>query len=192
MSEPAGPGFFTRLFSAFGIFFRFIFNREFAASIIRLDKSERPVVAVEEQVTTATPKPQAATPPLKESLPDSALQLLGLLQQEGRFIDFIEEDVTQFSDAEIGAAVRVVHNGCRKALHDHMTTEPVRTEQEGARVTLPAGFDASAIRITGNVTGKPPFNGTLIHRGWRVKNITLPKLTEGHDVKVLAPAEIEL
>ncbi|MBA2483163.1 MAG: DUF2760 domain-containing protein [Nitrosomonas sp.] len=192
MSEPAGPGFFTRLFFAFGFFFRCILNKEFAASVIRLGKSESPAVAVDEQVKVAKSKSQAATPPLKETLPDSALQLLGLLQQEGRFIDFIEEDVTQFSDAEIGAAVRVVHNGCRKALHDHMTTEHVRTEQEGSRVTLPAGFDASAIRITGNVTGKPPFSGTIIHRGWRVKKITLPKLTEGHDVTVLAPAEIEL
>ncbi|GJL72052.1 MAG: hypothetical protein NMNS01_12510 [Nitrosomonas sp.] len=192
MSESAGPGFFARFFLAFSFFFRFIFNREFAGAVMRIGKSESPAVTVEEPAVTAKPKSQAAPPSLKETPPDSALQLLGLLQQEGRFIDFIEEDVTQFSDADIGAAVRVVHDGCRRALHDHMITEPVRSEQEGARITLPAGFDASAIRVTGNVTGKPPFNGTLIHRGWRIQKITLPKLTEGHDVKVLAPAEIEL
>lgn len=192
MSESAGPGFFVRFFLAFSFFFRFIFNKEFAGAVMRIGKSESPAVTVEEPAVTAKAKSQAAPPPLKETSPDSALQLLGLLQQEGRFIDFIEEDVTQFSDADIGAAVRVVHDGCRRALHDHMITEPVRSEQEGARITLPAGFDASAIRVTGNVTGKPPFNGTLIHRGWRIQKITLPKLTEGHDVKVLAPAEIEL
>ena len=192
MSESAGPGFFARFFLAFSFFFRFIFNREFAGAVMRIGKSESSAVTVEEPAVTAKPESQAAPPALKETPPDSALQLLGLLQQEGRFIDFIEEEVTQFSDADIGAAVRVVHDGCRRALRDHMITEPVRSEQEGARITLPAGFDASAIRVTGNVTGKPPFNGTLIHRGWRVKKVTLPKLTEGHDVKVLAPAEIEL
>lgn len=192
MSESAGPGFFARFFLAFSFFFRFIFNREFAGAVMRIGKSESPAVTVQEPAVTAKPESQATPPTLKETPPDSALQLLGLLQQEGRFIDFIEEDVTQFSDADIGAAVRVVHDGCRRALRDHMITEPVRSEQEGARITLPAGFDASAIRVTGNVTGKPPFNGLLIHRGWRVKKVTLPKLTEGHDVKVLAPAEIEL
>ena len=192
MSESAGPGFFARFFLAFSFFFRFIFNREFAGAVMRIGKSESPAVTVQEPAVTAKPESQATPPTLKETPPDSALQLLGLLQQEGRFIDFIEEEVTQFSDADIGAAVRVVHDGCRRALRDHMITEPVRSEQEGARITLPAGFDASAIRVTGNVTGKPPFNGTLIHRGWRVKKVTLPKLTEGHDVKVLAPAEIEL
>lgn len=190
MSEPAGPGFFARFFLAFGFFFRFIFNKQFASDVVRIGKGESAVTAAE--ALPVEVKPQAITPQLKEASVDSALQLLGLLQQEGRFIDFIEEDVTRFSDADIGAAVRVVHEGCRKVLHDHITTEPVREEQEGARVTLHAGFDASAIRLTGNVVGQPPFSGALVHRGWRVKNITLPKLAEGHDVKVLAPAEIEL
>lgn len=190
MSEPAVPGFFARFFLAFGIYFRFLFNKEFASAVLRIGKGGIPALAGETHPMEV--KPQAVAPMLKEAPPDSALQLLGLLQQEGRFIDFIEEDVTRFSDADIGAAVRVVHEGCRKVLHGHITTEPVREEQEGTRVTLQAGFDASAIRLTGNVVGQPPFSGTLVHRGWRVKNITLPKLVEGHDVKVLAPAEIEL
>lgn len=182
MSE-SGPGFFTRFFLAFSFFFRFMFNKNFAATVLRISQGEGAEISAE---------PKTQPPPLKTAPPDSALQLLGLLQQEGRFIDFIEEDVAQFSDAEIGAAVRVVHEGCRKALHNHINTEPVRDEQEGSRVTLQEGFDASAIRLTGNVVGKPPFSGTLIHRGWRVTNVTLPKLSEGHDVNVLAPAEVEL
>lgn len=190
MGESGGPGFFARFFLAFGVYFRFLFNKEFARAVLRIGKGASSVMASE--APSIETKPQVAVPPLKEASPDSALQLLGLLQQEGRFIDFIEEDVTRFSDADIGAAVRVVHDGCRKALHNHMITQPVRDEREGERVTLQAGFDASAIRLTGNVVGQPPFSGTLIHRGWRVKEITLPKLTEGHDVKILAPAEIEL
>ncbi|AKH37164.1 MULTISPECIES: DUF2760 domain-containing protein [Nitrosomonas] len=190
MSEPAVPGFFVRFFLAFGVYFRFLFNREFAGAVLRIGKGE--ITASTGETPPIEARPQSMAPMLKEAPPDSALQLLGLLQQEGRFIDFIEEDVARFSDADIGAAVRVVHEGCRKVLHDHMMTGPVREEQEGARVTLHAGFDASAIRLTGKVVGQPPFSGTLVHRGWRVNNITLPKLAEGHDVKVLAPAEIEL
>lgn len=192
MNDSVGPGFLARFFLAFGFFFRFLFNKEFAGTVMRLDKSKSTVSPVEEKVTETKAQSPAAPPSLKETQPDSALQLLGLLQQEGRFIDFIEEDTSHFSDAEIGAAVRVVHDGCRKALHEHMTTEPVRDEQEGSAITLPAGFDPSAIRLTGNIAGQPPFNGTLVHRGWRVKKIALPKLTEGHDVNILAPAEIEL
>ena len=189
MSEP-GPGFLTRLILALGFFLRFLFDREFAGAVALIGKEEKPRSALEPLI--AESKLPSAPPPLKEAPPDSALQLLGLLQQEGRFIDFIEEDVTQFSDADIGAAVRVVHKGCRKALRDHITTEPVRNEQEGTRVTLPAGFDASSVRLTGNVVGQPPFTGTLIHRGWRVKSIRLPKIADGHDANVLAPAEVEL
>jgi hypothetical protein len=129
---------------------------------------------------------------LHDTLPESALQLLALLQQEGRFVDFLEENVTAYSDAEIGGAARVVHEGCRKVIRDHLQIAPVREETEGARLTLPEGFDATAVRLTGNVVGQPPFTGTLMHRGWRVTEIKLPKLAEGHDVRVLAPAEVEL
>ena len=129
---------------------------------------------------------------LRDTLPDSALQLLTLLQQEGRFVDFLEENVSTYSDAEIGGAARVVHEGCRKALRAHLSVQPVRTEPEGSRLTLQTGFDPASVRLTGNVVGQPPFTGTLMHRGWRVTGIKLPKLAEGHDVRVLAPAEVEL
>ena len=86
----------------------------------------------------------------------------------------------------------MVHEGCRKVIRDYLQIEPVRAEAEGARLTLAAGFDASAVRLTGNVVGQPPFTGALMHRGWRVTEIKLPKLAEGHDVRVLAPAEVEL
>jgi hypothetical protein len=107
-------------------------------------------------------------------------------------VDFLEEDVAQYSDAEIGAAVRVVHEGCRKALREHLMLQPIREESEGASITLEQGFDASALRPTGNLVGEPPFTGTLAHRGWRVAEVRLPRLAEGHDVHVIAPAEVEL
>ena len=146
------------------------------------------IVEVEKLVHAPAPEPVI----LKESTPDAALQLLGLLQKEARFIDFIKEDIAAYSDADIGVAARVVHEGCNKALNEHFTLAPIRSEQEGGKITLPQGFDASSVRLTGNIVGSPPFTGTLIHKGWQVTNIRLPKLTQGHNAKILAAAEVEL
>jgi hypothetical protein len=129
---------------------------------------------------------------VKEATPDAALQLLGLLQKEARFLDFVQENIASYADSEIGAAARVVHEGCRKVLGQHFELDPVRKEQENTRLTLPKGFDASEVRVSGNIVGEPPFTGLLIHRGWRASKVKLPKIAEGHDVHILAPAEVEL
>ncbi len=115
-----------------------------------------------------------------------------MLQREGRFIDFLEEDVETFSDEEIGAAARVVHQGCRKTLREYFDITPIRAEEEGDSVTLKSGFDAAEVRITGDVSGEPPFKGTLQHRGWRASEVSLPKIAEDHDVSILVAAEVEL
>jgi len=142
------------------------------------------------------PQPARVEPPktvvVREATPDAALQLLGLLQQEARFVDFVQENIAGHTDADIGAAVRVVHDGCRKVLKQFFELEPVRTENEGSRLTLPKGFDAGSVRVSGNIVGEPPFTGSLIHKGWRASKIHLPKLAEGHDASILAPAEVEL
>jgi len=130
--------------------------------------------------------------PLRVATPDAALQLLSLFQREARLIDFTQENLSAYSDADIGAAARVVHEGCAKVLKEHFTIQPVRSEAEGSRVELPEGFDAAAVRLTGNVVGKAPFRGTLSHRGWRAADVRLPKLAEAHDAAILAPAEVEL
>ena len=178
-------GFFARLRLALRAFGRILSDGAFADGILRLERGEL--------VGSAAPAvAEPARPLLRDTAPDSALQLLALLQREGRFVDFLEENVSAYSDAEIGGAARVVHEGCHKVIRDYLQIEPVRTEAEGARLTLAAGFDAAAVRLTGNVVGQPPFTGALMHRGWRVTEIKLPKLAEGHDVRVLAPAEVEL
>ena len=146
------------------------------------------IIEVEKIVQAPAPEPLV----LKESTPDAALQLLSLLQNDARFIDFIKEDITAFNDADIGIAARVVHEGCNKAINEHFTLAPVRNEQEGNKITLQDGFDASAVRLTGNIIGKAPFTGTLIHKGWQVTDIRLPKLTHGHNATIVAPAEVEL
>lgn len=122
----------------------------------------------------------------------SALRLLALLQQEGRLIDFLEEDIDAYSDAQVGAAVRSIHAGCRKALRERMQIERIYAEDDGATIEVPTGFDPSTLRLTGNVRGQPPFRGTLQHGGWRASRVALPDPSPGHDPTVLAPAEVEI
>ena len=135
---------------------------------------------------------QTETPKFNESRSDSALQLLSLLQQEARLIDFLEEDTQSFSDAEVGAAARVVHDGARKVLRDNFSIKPVREENEGSQLTLQSGFNNQEIRLTGNVVGEAPFSGQLIHRGWRVSEVNLPKVSIEHELSIVAPAELEI
>lgn len=129
---------------------------------------------------------------LIQAAPDAALQVLALLQQNGRFIDFIQEDLGAFSDADIGAVARVVHDGSKKVVAEYFTLVPVRDEDEDSRITLPAGFDSASVRLTGNVAGEPPFSGTLVHRGWRAEEVKLPRLAPEHDASIIAAAEVEL
>lgn len=164
-----------------------------ASDIAELDEVARSLAEAEKvKVKKEAKQVKPSVTKLTDAKPDAALQLLGLLQQEGRFLDFVSEDVSKYSDAEIGAAARVVHEGCAKLIKQHFNVEPIRSEKENSRVTLQKGFNASENRVTGNIVGRPPFSGTLLHRGWRVVKVDLPRLAPGHDVQVLAPAEIEL
>ena len=103
----------------------------------------------------------------------------------------MQQDIASFGDADIGAAVRVVHEGCRRALDGHVKVEPIRSEDEGAKLTLQT-INADEIKLTGNVGGAGPYTGTLLHRGWRATSLSLPEALAGHDAKVLAAAEVEL
>ena len=144
--------------------------------------------------TGGGPKPPAVS--AEEEFPAamphaSALRLLALLQQEGRFIDFLEEDIEAYDDAQVGAAVRAIHAGCRRALRERMRIERIRSEEDGASVQVESGFDATELRLTGNVHGKPPFRGTLQHGGWRASEVKLPE-GAAVDAAILAPAEVEI
>ena len=190
MSDPSSLPFLTRLWFAYVVFFRVLLNGEYAAQL-HAPKALPEAEPEPKLPRKAEPKPAAKPEPAPPNH-DAALQLLALLQREGRFVDFLEEDVSSFADADIGAAARVVHSGCRKALRDHVKLEPVRTEEEGARLTLEEPLDAAAVKLTGNVQGKGPFSGTLRHRGWKAAEITMPTAVAGHDARILAQAEVEL
>lgn len=184
-SAPERPPFLRRLGIAMGAFFKTLSDPEFATRVDSLRLPPSPVAL-------AAPVAVAPPPVLRSAAPDAALQLLGLLQREARLIDFTQEDVSQYSDADIGAAARVVHEGCCKVLREHFSIAPVRPEPEGSRIRLEAGFDATAIRLSGNVVGTAPFQGSLSHRGWRVTEVRLPRMSESHDAHIIAQAEVEL
>lgn len=190
------PSFLSRVALAMSSFFAILGDARFAANVARLRAGEAFAADMPAPApVAAAPAPVAAAPAPVTTVPaseTSALQLLGLLQREARFVDFVQEDTTGYSDADIGAATRVVHAGCRKVLAEHFTLEPVRSEAEGSRVTLAEGFDAAAVRLTGNVVGQAPFTGTLGHRGWRVSATRLPQLTDAKAASVIAQAEVEL
>lgn len=138
------------------------------------------------------PAELAAARPAEDSS-DRAVQLLALLQREGRLVDFFSEDIAPYQDDQIGAAVRELHAGCRKALAQYVTLEPVIDGEEDRPVTVEAGFDPASIKLVGNVTGRPPLRGLLRHRGWRVTGINLPSLPpQGTGRAVVAPAEVEI
>lgn len=163
--------------------------KEMAAEQARLAAYAQPEVKIVEKIVHA-PAPEPVI--LKEAAPDAALQLLSILQKDARFIDFIREDIATYSDADIGVAARVVHQGCNKAINEYFTLDSVRPEQEGSQITLAEGFNASEVRLIGNIVGNAPFTGAMIHKGWKVTDVRLPKLTKGHDANIVAAAEVEL
>ncbi len=133
---------------------RWLRDAEFAAKVDALNQPPKP---------PEPPKPSA-----------EPIRLLTLLQRDGRLLDFLMEDVAAAGDADLGAGVREIHRHCQKALREHLVLAPVLSQEENTAVEIPEGFDPSAIRLIGNVTGQPPFKGTLIHRGWRMREIKLP------------------
>jgi hypothetical protein len=141
------------------------------------------------QQLLAQAKPKDEAPPKPSGAP---LRLLALLQREGRLLDFLMEDISTYADADVGAAVRDIHRQCQAALMDHLVLQPVLPQPEQSTVEVPAGFDPGSVRLTGNVTGQPPFRGTVQHHGWRVKELKLTPPPEGQDEFILAPAEVEL
>jgi heme exporter protein D len=120
------------------------------------------------------------------------LYLLSILQREGRILDFFAEDLSLYEDAQIGAAVRGIHESCKRVIDKRLSLQPVIDQEEGEAVTVATGFDPAAIKLVGNVSGEPPFKGILRHRGWQSKRDDLPTLSGTRDAGILAPAEVEI
>jgi hypothetical protein len=148
---------------------------------------------VPEQAMLANGRPALPAPEDQQSaIQVPVVQLLSLLQKEGRLLDFLQEDIDAYEDAQVGAAVRSIHQQCRQVLHEHVGLAPVLQGEEESQITIEAGFDPSRIRLIGNVTGDPPFTGLLKHHGWQARQVTLPRPAQGHSSAVIFPAEVEI
>jgi hypothetical protein len=171
-------GVWTRLKLAFAAFFTILFQGQLPAAL----RGARPAEAA---------APAAPPPPVLDGS-DRAVQMMALMQRDGRLIDFLMEDLGAYADAQIGAAVRDVHAGCRGVLTRYVTLEPILAGKEGERTNVSPDLDPASIRLVGNVTGHPPFPGTLLHHGWRVTKIELPPLGASAGRRVVAQAEVEV
>ena len=158
--------------------------------IILVSGGERPAPEPP-KADAAKPVPVPATANQAEA---EIVSLLAILQERGRLVDFLMEDITTYDDTQVGAAARVVHEGCRAALHEHFKIRSVREESEGSSVTVPAGYAADEYRLIGNIRGAGPFSGTLVHHGWKTEWVKLPRILRvGADrLPTIAPAEVEL
>lgn len=144
----------------------------------------------------AAPAPAAPKAPPAARAEAEVVALLAALQEKGRLIDFLMDDVTPHGDAQVGAAARVVHQGCRAVLSEHFDVQPVESVPEGSSVTVPAQHAADEYRLSGNLSGEAPFTGTLVHKGWKTTSVKLPRLIEVADdadrLPAIAPAEVEI
>lgn len=192
----------SRIGLAFSSFFRLLFGKKLSPAVAdylppevaRLPAGDAPPPKAAKPEAKPEPKPEpvAKKVDLSAAQRDGALALLALLQRDGRLVDFLREPLDGFADADIGAAARDVHRGCKKVLDQYFTLEPVLPGADDAKVTVPKGFDPAEIRVIGEAKGEPPFAGALRHHGWRAAKAQLPTLADGVDRAIVAPAEVEL
>jgi hypothetical protein len=192
----------SRIGLAFSSFFRLLFGKKLSPDAVAyLPEGALPRAALPEAKPEKPPEPEKKPEPRPEPVArkpdgsaqrDGALALLALLQREGRLIDFVREPLDSYADADIGAAARDVHRGCKKVVEQCFTLEAVMPGEEDARVSVPKGFDPGEVRLIGEARGEPPFAGTLRHHGWRATRTQLPALADGVDRAIVAPAEVEV
>ena len=144
--------------------------------------------------TTPKAVSPVATAPIANQANSEVVNFLAILQERGRFVDFLMDDITGYSDAQVGAAGRVLHEGCKAVLLEHFGIRPMREEGEGSKVTIPTGYAPDDYRLVGKISGEAPFTGTLVHHGWRAEWVKLPRLlrTSADRLPGIAPAEVEL
>src|SRR6202790_2334663 len=171
-------GFWERVAFAFRCFFSILFDDDIPNDIAQKRvKPAGPVPQVPAAAVPSVSRLKEVERPAAEAF-DRAVQMLALLQRDGRLIDFLAEDISAYPDAQLGAAVRTIHETCRKVLDHYVKLEPILNSGENEPVTVQVGFDPTAIKLIGNVTGGPPVRGMLRHKGWRVKEVNLPPLPQ--------------
>jgi hypothetical protein len=171
----------SRIVLAFRSFFAILFTGRLPGDIAQA----LGFTQVKSPAPPAKPAPQARPS-------DGALQILGLLQRDSRIIDFLMEDISAYSDDQVGAAVRNLHGQCRDSLNRYLRLAPVIDGVEGSFTKLETN-DPATVKLLGNVpvSGKAP-GGILRHKGWRAEKIDLPPTPPAQSVTVIAPAEVEV
>jgi hypothetical protein len=185
-------GFWERVAIAFRCFFSILLHGDLPSDIAQ--KQVQPAGPPSPMPTAAqasASRPKETERPASEAF-DRAVQMLALLQRDGRLIDILAENISPYPDAQLGAAVRTIHEACHKVLEHYVKLEPILNSEEDQPVTVQGGFDPAAIKLLGNVSGEPPIRGVLRHKGWQVKEVNLPPLPQGSGRMVIAPAEVEL
>jgi hypothetical protein len=179
----------NRISLAFRCFFNLLFGGELSADTLAvLNLTRRGAAPAPAKAAPAPAKPPAAA---SVNVSDGALQFLGILQRDSRLVDFLMEDITGYSDEQVGAAVRELHDQCRDAIARYVTLQPVIDGVEGTFAKAPSN-DPNLVKFVGNVPAKPPSGGTLRHKGWRAAKVDLPALSAKQDSTIIAPAEIEI
>ena len=175
----------SRLSYAFRSFFSILFSGELPADIAQAFGYAKPVTMKAAPSPPAAPKPAAPT----VTTADGAALMLGLLQREARMLDFLMEDVSPYSDEQVGAVARDVQEQARKTLDRYCKLVPVIDAVEETTVQT-AGLDGASYKLIGNVpaNGKAP-SGVLRHKGWKAEKIDLPSTKPS---LILAPAELEV
>jgi hypothetical protein len=182
----------SRIVLAFRAFFNILFHGQLSdAALNALGLSRRSAAPVPSK--SAASKTAAAAAPAAPTVKtsDGALQLLAILQRDSRLVDFVMEDITGYSDDQVGAAVRELHDQCRDSLARYVALQPVIDGVEGAFAKAPSS-DPNVVKFVGNVPATPPSGGTLRHKGWRAAKVDLPTLAAKQDAAIIAPAEIEI
>jgi hypothetical protein len=182
-----------RLFLAIRVFFVTLFNRSIAEQIqILLRQRGLPAPPPQEE-PAAQPAPVAREKKPAKPIRSEALTLLATLQREARLLDLVQESLDEYTDDQVGAAARDVLRSSRGVLDRLFALQPVVSEAEGAPIELDAGFDTNRYRLTGNVSGSPPFRGSLMHHGWEASKCELPAWSGTVEAaRVVAAAEVEL
>ena len=105
----------------------------------------------------------------KEAHQHGAVYCLNLLQREGRMVDFLMEDISAYTSEQVGTAVREIHAGSQKVLHQSFHIERIRKEDENQTLTIDGELDPSQVKLTGNVGDSGPYTGMLTHKGWKAQ-----------------------
>ena len=176
---------------ALGAFLKCLFNRDFAEGVKGLALERKKDSRCQASFKDDVPSQEKQQSKPDELYPWGAVHVLAELQKEGRFMDFIEEDLSEYEDDEIGSSVRSIHEGCKRALEKICERDKIIDQEEESSVRVDRDYDANAIKLTGRVSDMFPLKGQLVHPGWRVKDIRLPLRSKGLR-PVLAPAEVEI